>query len=490
MRKILLTVTAALLIAGQVQAQSAADVREAVDAQISKFNDEGANLSVESEAVEGDALVLRGVRLAPADSDVVVTAEFLRLTPADDMPGGVLVTVPDVIDVTVAPADGSEPVKLAIASRDFALTTSWLLDPEGDPKMTLTADSIAVSGGAPDHPVLQRLETLLSKVDLNFAFDTASRDGQGSLALDALALNYIFTDPRTGYRVETETNSADQKITFTGESLPEGEEGLDGFVQNGGSFQVKMDSGASTASFATSDPEMPIGMSGTSEGGTGEISMIDGSFLYKVDFDKIDYVLTPNPQVMPLPPFNVTLGSGSMQLRMPVESSNKAQDFRLALAFNDLEVGESVWGMIDPEKTIPRDPATLQLDLSGSAVLDKPLSDMAEVDGPMQMGEVENVDLNTLLLTLGGARLAADGGVTVDNSGPMPMPNGTIDVAVSGAQGLAQKLVDLGLVDQMQVGMMMGMLMAFAKPADGPDSYTSTIEFRDGRILANGTPIQ
>mgnify|MGYP001801345955 CR=1 FL=1 len=63
-------------------------------------------------------------------------------------------------------------------------------------------------------------------------------------------------------------------------------------------------------------------------------------------------------------------------------------------------------------------------------------------------------------------------------------------LSLSGAQGLANTLVELGLVDQMQVGMAMGMMMAFAQPGTEPDSFTSKIEFKDGSILANGQPLQ
>ena len=61
---------------------------------------------------------------------------------------------------------------------------------------------------------------------------------------------------------------------------------------------------------------------------------------------------------------------------------------------------------------------------------------------------------------------------------------------VAGVQALGENLVALGLVEQMQVGMAMGMMMAFAQPGAEPDTFTSKIEFKDGGIFANGQPIQ
>jgi hypothetical protein len=59
-----------------------------------------------------------------------------------------------------------------------------------------------------------------------------------------------------------------------------------------------------------------------------------------------------------------------------------------------------------------------------------------------------------------------------------------------GGNGLLDKLVAMGLIpkDQaMGARMMMGM---FARPGDGVDTLTSTIEFKDKGLFANGQRLQ
>ena len=72
----------------------------------------------------------------------------------------------------------------------------------------------------------------------------------------------------------------------------------------------------------------------------------------------------------------------------------------------------------------------------------------------------------------------------------MPMPMGQVDIEAKGVTALVNKLVGLGLLDQMQAGMVMGMIMAFGKPGPEPDQYLAQITFTEQGILANGVPMQ
>ena len=62
-----------------------------------------------------------------------------------------------------------------------------------------------------------------------------------------------------------------------------------------------------------------------------------------------------------------------------------------------------------------------------------------------------------------------------------------MDLSLTGANGLLDKLIEMGFVssqDAMGARMMMGML---AVPGEGPDSLKSKIEINEqGQILANG----
>ena len=117
---------------------------------------------------------------------------------------------------------------------------------------------------------------------------------------------------------------------------------------------------------------------------------------------------------------------------------------------------------------------------------------MAAVAGedPASAAKIHNLDINQILLSLAGASIQMDGAATFDNSGPIPMPLGSLNIDMRGISTLANQLVALGLLDQMQAGMAMGMMMAFGQPGDEADQFISEITFSENGIMANGQPIQ
>lgn len=156
--------------------------------------------------------------------------------------------------------------------------------------------------------------------------------------------------------------------------------------------------------------------------------------------------------------------------------------------------------MIDPGKALPRDPATIAIDVTGKAKMlfdfFDPEQMVAVESGEAMPAELNALTLNNLLVSIAGAKLSGTGDFTFDNSDlttfdGMPKPTGGIDLALNGGNGLMDKLVQMGLLPQeqaMAARMMMGL---FARPGEGEDSLTSKIEINEeGHILANGQRIQ
>ncbi|WP_157966244.1 DUF2125 domain-containing protein [Oceanibium sediminis] len=492
MRNLLLTSAVALLLAQPAFAQSN-PVQAAVDAGIAELNEEGANITFSgSEVGAGNAVTYRDVRMAPDDGEVVIAVDFVTLTPNPDTPGEVTITLADIVNLSVQEDDDEPPVEIEMLSEGLFVTTNWLLGAAGKPMVEAAADSLKFTGGSADHPVLKALDVNAQGFALSFNFDENTRDAAANMSMDNIVADYTIAEPGGEGEIRTYAEAASQTLTFTGTRLPEDgdEDDFEAFLADGGSFELLVEGAGSTTRMTSTSPDLPISMDGTSESGRMLISMADGRFVFDQSFGALNYEITPNPAMLPFPPFSAKISGGQLEFRLPVAPSDEASDVKMVIALRDLSVSDSVWSMIDPQATIPRDPATLSIDIAGKVDLDKTVAEMPMADNPMEIGTVESIDLNEILLSGGGARIEASGAVTVDNSGFMPMPNGAVDISVDGLQSLTQKLVDLGLVQQMQVGMVMGMVMAFSKPGDGPDSFTSKIEFTETGILANGQPIQ
>ncbi len=491
MKKLLLTSVAALAIGGFVYAQSGVAVKDAVENGIERLNSEGANITVERSTVGGDnSLTLNGVRMAPDGGEMVIEAEWVKLTPSTDVPGDVDITVSPLVTATVDPYGGENPVVLTLSSDDLVITTNWVFQAAGQPSFAMVADALTLSGGSPDHPMIKGLNFSPRDFAMAMAVDEAAGNVDASFAVSGMDLDYAIADPDEGITVESTIDTNEWTMAFTARNLPmDGGEAED-FLENGGTFSFTSQGGASTTAFSSDDPEMPFSLEGTAGPGTAEISFDGDMFVYKAEFSGLDYVVTPNPQVMPLPPMELAMAGGLVDIEMPAAPSTTAQDAKIGFALRELSVSDTAWSMIDPGGAIPRDPATLEIDVTAKVAIKDQISKLGEVDNPMEVAQVDSVAVNTLYLTLGGAEVAAGGAVDLDNTGPFPLPEGAIDVSVKGLQTLTQTLVELGLVPQMQAGMAMGMLMAFGQPGSEPDSFTSKIEFKDGQVLANGQPIQ
>lgn len=212
-------------------------------------------------------------------------------------------------------------------------------------------------------------------------------------------------------------------------------------------------------------------------------------------------VSSPN---IPFPQVATKLSELQFGATMPMGITDEPADIGLKIGLVDLELDEQIWSLFDPAAALPRDPATLVVDLSGKARMLVDMFDPAKSEevmmgvmmGGEKPGELYALDLNELTLKVAGAALAGKGAFTFDNEdletfGGMPAPSGSVELTIDGANGLMDKLVQIGLLPEEQVmgvRMMSGM---FARPGEGEDQLISEITVQaDGQILANGQRIK
>lgn len=202
---------------------------------------------------------------------------------------------------------------------------------------------------------------------------------------------------------------------------------------------------------------------------------------------------TLSMQISSLPvPIDVALAETAFDLALPVAKGESAQPFSALVKLVDLKVSDGLWAMFDPTGKLPHDPATLIVDLAGTARMAINIFDPKEAEtiAGAPPGEIDSLDIRELKVSAAGAELTGTGAMTFDNSGPTPKPLGSVDMLLVGGNALIDNLVAAGLVPEdqaMGARMMMGL---FAVPA-GEDRLTSKIEFKeDGGVYANGQRIQ
>ncbi len=272
-------------------------------------------------------------------------------------------------------------------------------------------------------------------------------------------------------------------------------------------YQSMIDAGFGfTGAFSYGSGATEIAGTGEGEDFTMNSSSEGGRFAVSMDQDHIGYDVVQNGvnlgvTTAELPfPIEMAMAKAGFKFDLPVQASDAEQPFGFAMNLTDFTMSDILWGMFDPAGALPRDPATIALDTTGTAkvkvnFLDPAVAETLEAT-QTPPGELHSLKINELLVSMVGAKLTGDGEFKFDNSNVsefdgMPAPSGVANLHLTGANALIDKLIGMGLMsdsDAMGARMMMGML---AVPGDAPDSLKSTIEVKeDGQILANGQRIK
>lgn len=318
-------------------------------------------------------------------------------------------------------------------------------------------------------------------------------------AADLLSYDVAFTDPES----DSDVALKGQMEELTGKARSSLVPGVDMSnlsaaiaqgMAGGGSFAFTK---GQTSMNSTTEGEA-FSLESTSDGGTLKVEMGKDGLVYDI--------AQKNPNIsfkMPDVPFPVALSMAENRFKvaMPVGKSDEAKDFALAIRLSDVVVPELLWAMLDPSQALPHDPASLTVDLSGKAKMLVDFFDPASQEELENLtsppGELEQLSVNELLLSIAGAKLTGNGAFDFDASKPgaipggLPAANGALDLKLVGGNTLLDKLIQMGLVseqDAMGARMMMGML---AVPGEGEDTLKSKLEINDqGHILANGQRLQ
>ncbi len=245
---------------------------------------------------------------------------------------------------------------------------------------------------------------------------------------------------------------------------------------------------------------------GAPETGTIEGSSVQGSAGFGLSAEGLSYDATSRDALyrisnedMPVPVMELMMEELHFETLLPVVESDAPQDFGTLLRIDGLTVGDDLWAMVDPDGALPRDPATLLVDVDGRANWESNPLDTAAAgprsfltQSPAQMGEMHELNLNALSLRLLGAHLSGDGAFTFDNEDletfqGMPRPEGSLTLVLEGAEALIDQLIATGAIRQEDAMGAMMMMSMFAQPGETEDSLTTTLEIdADGGVIANG----
>jgi hypothetical protein len=461
------------------------------------------NLVAESTRKEGKTLTLTNVTIRPtigSGADAVGSIAQIAMTEKPD--GSVTVALAPELSVAVNEAGEGGGVK--ISHQDFGLTVR---ETNGATAYDFSGKSLTIVG------------------DFDWMAETFDGSGPKPASTD---LRYSFINPRGSYSDTPGTNrtfrlnllsdgadfNMDQVNPVIGQnsrqsgktdtmdfafelSLPstfdmarlEEPAAIGAALRDGFSFRMTGNQGASTQKISDSNDLVTYTADVTTAPSTFALLMDRNGFDMNLNAASFGAKVT-SPD-LPFPELTLQGDSMAMAIQFPV-SGTTPQDFRYMVQLGNLVANEDAWAMIDPTKVLPRDPASLSVDVKGKVMLDFIAIMEAEEQGitPPEP-RFDSVDIVDFRLSGAGASVSGKGAFTIDNSTPVPVPSGTSDITLTGANGLINALITMGLLTQEDAtGARMGMAMLM-EPGEGEDVLTSKIEARpDGSIYVNGQRMQ
>ncbi|MDO5631868.1 MAG: DUF2125 domain-containing protein [Paracoccus sp. (in: a-proteobacteria)] len=539
MIRLLSTSAAALMIAA---APVFAEVTPAQvwEALVQNYRESGLTLTEGSRDQAGDTLTISNVTI---DADTMMPAPVdgaeAAVTFALQIPRVVLTTTGDGNVRTVFEGDWTGAINAP--------------DPEGEPgtPMTLTIampGNEMVTSGSPEamnhtlnYPEMNGTITLRdpngTEVPVNFTVtDTKGTYNTTGTAGTGTQTDYDLTSAGATISIDSAIPGEDgqpgghvkadlalKEMTGTGTmNMPAGDHdmsanGMNAALRAGAELTADMTFAGydGTADFSGQDEDgndQSGNISFTAGKGGLAVSMNNQAISYSGNAESASVDMTVN--TMPFP-MSYAVGPQSFDVKLPVMASDQAQPFSVKYALEDLTLGDAIWGLFDPTAQLPRDPASLTVDVSGDLLVTRDLMDpefeqrMIAATTPQgdatelsaeQLAELEALQdeavpfqpvklaLNQIALRAIGATADVKGELTAAPDGDFSQPVGTIDGSFTGVNTLLDRLASLGLIPQEQVAGARMMLMIFAKPVAGQEDALEThIEMReDGSVFANG----
>ena len=445
----------------------------------------------------GNVLTVSDLALSYVTPEAAMTAALGDMTLTELGNGAVEITTQKELPFSFAALpNGGDEVEMTMVVRQSGLKTvvsgtaeNAIYDYSAD-EIALSVDGMKVEGKQVDANIAGTMTALAGTYGVTTG---QMRDVSSSGTAEKLAFSMGFDVPESAGKFNVVAEMTGVTTTSTG-SLPienSDPSNLAKMLEAGMSVDAVIDYKTSAYSMNFDTPDGTGKFEGGANGGEFFVKMGESSINY--GGKEFGTHMTFSGMQLPFAEVTAAMESAAFNLKMPIAKTDAPANIALLTELNGLTINEDVWGMFDPTAVLPRDPATLVIDLTGKArwFLDI-MNPEAMAETTSVPGELESVDINGIELSAAGASLTGNGAFTFDNSevgemGGAPKPAGTVNLKLVGGNGLMDRLVEMGLLPEDQVMGFRMMLGLFARPGEGDDTLVSEITMtEDGQVLANG----
>lgn len=475
LKRVALALGTAAVLAWPAQAQDLA--REVLEEYIGDMTASGLSVEVGGKSESGSTVEWNDIMVKGADGVDMVLA-FVRAEEIGD--GRVRLSYPETYDLTIDP-EGEQPeltVQYRLSGVDHVVSGA-----KGARGHDMKAENLAMTIQAVD-------ETLTMTIALSDIVAQLQRTGdavphyKGELKAAVLTIDQAMNDSDGGVLADFDYANLTAQLELDAidpqnmAELLSGARSLDityAVASGGGRMDIAQEEFNGTLTMQTGPSSVAV-------------AVADGMARFATDSRDASYSFKMAD--LPLPPFDARIGKLGMLFEMPLKKSDTAAPGNIRLSLGDFVLSDTIWGMVDPAGSLPREAANLSIDLTAMLKwLVSPEEAAGMAAPPIQVDEVK---INDLSLSVAGAAFTGSGAATLDNSTMPPMPVGEVNLELKGGIGLVDKLMAIGLLPGEQGQMIKMMSGVFAVPGDqGPDHLVTKIEMQEGgAIFANGQQVK
>jgi len=492
MKKHILMATTALAIGFAAPAMAQDDFAGFSEGIVAMLQSQGATVSFDARNVGANGSVeFVGFSMSAPEGEATIQADWLKGVPSATTPGQVTFTLSPSAVLTINDPDTGEHI-INVSNTGLTITLDGITSGQAAPVLNFSvmADSLRFASGNPADPIIKALDIGFTNLSQTVSFTQATKLLTGVTGISAINMNYDINADHEG-AFASNGQMADLQAAFQ-VIADDSEENIIAYLSGATTAFFEVSVGASSAASKIISPDARIVYSGTSAGFTIAARAENGYVNITEEVGQTQYAFSEfNIEGMPLPPFDVSLDQLRINVSLPTVDHGSFETANAEIALRNVVVSESIYSMFDPAENITRSPINVVANLSANV---QPAVDWANPQAsmsgnPADVGVVQDITINEVLITAGGAEITATGDATIDNSMGFPFPTGKVTVTAAGVQALVNGLVAMGVIPQDQAGMAMGMMMAFARPGDAADEFISDIEFSPEGITANGVPL-
>lgn len=376
------------------------------------YNRFGGTLGADTESYANGTLTLDGVNYRTEIAGAVSAANYGTITMVEQADGTVVIEIPAEMRAdTTSTMEGAEigqtmtlrHENLSIVAREDAGLRVY--DMSAD-TMTFDIETVVAADGDETGPtmVTVRLAGMESEYRSGLG-DDGQRFAQ-TFALDGVDIGSRFINPEGPVDVSYALTGVESTFEGSYGEVPAGPVG--GLSDLNITYDGTMTHSGSILSVAGLTPDGPLNIAGTSQAGTIALDLTEELLGYSLT--STDGQITAQVPGFPLP-VNVSMAEIGSAFALPIGETGTEKPFALKTTLRDLVVDDVLWSMVDPTGQLPRDPATLVLDLDGTAVMTVDMFGDPEAAAQMTgaPGALKSLTLNQLLLTVAGAELRGSG---------------------------------------------------------------------------------